>query len=798
MKLKDILGVTSYLWYGGGPTHGSIASVDKFKFQRFFVDNFACTRNTLELKTEPTWQNFKYDTYLQTLKTAGVTTVWATAGVFDWIPMPINPSTGKEYSRRKSMSYDPAKDPTQPETWDEYAELCRQIVTYYNGKGLLDYLEIGNEWDFKWNVPHVITPEEYAVCLKRVLDVCLPVNSTVKIAMGGGISPKVETFERVIAKLKELYQAEGKTMPKEWCLNYHWYMRNGSSDQGNGTSGITPEDANAYDFGLSLDAIVEREGLDGWMCTETGWATDNSKQHTPDGMDRYDGQGWLMVRLSLIWGACKHCKGISFWHCRDLYDAEPYAYGGINNKNWTAKPARTICEDYLAKYGDKEIEGYKKVGDKHYAYLSGGTILGWENLTAPVEVTEVPTTTMLTIQNNRLQFNGQPFKIIEANSPESRLKYLDTTELDYLHSIGVNTIYFTAFGGDVTDIHPFINRSNPSLGFDEVKLAEWKQYAEYWVNKGGIKVLHILLSEKENHYELSEIMHKAMIDKLVATFGHLPVIWDREELDNGKADYINLYYGYLKEKHPQGIRGMHNNTGQNPWSGHYASDLVQFLSFQENIASFDSRIKSEVAKNPGFAGYASEMTGGFTPTDTTKVDTICSAGGEFSSGAGFYIASKDLGAPNFQQQYEAIYKRAVSNFSGVVTPPTPTNMIIGYSTKADRTDFQEIGTTLPVGSYYVEARGVTPAVVFTLKKDGVQVATRTENGAPYDLVGGAVYNFTAGSYELTVKDKVGQQVKTFTVGTVTPPPVVDSPVTGVMQADGSLKFTAQDGRTKIL
>lgn len=103
-------------------------------------------------------------------------------------------------------------------------------------------------------------------------------------------------------------------------------------------------------------------------------------------------------------------------------------------------------------------------------------------------------------------------------------------------------------------------------------------------------------------------------------------------------------------------------------------------------------------------------------------------------------------------------------------------MQIGYSTQSNRSDFKQFTTSLTPGNIYVEARQAVAPIVFTLKKDGVQVVSRTENGAPYDMMGGSStgatpYSAQSGSYELTVKDAAGTQVIIFTVGTITPPPV---------------------------
>lgn len=402
---KDSLGITSYLWYGGGSTHGSIASVDKFKLQRFFVDNFRVTQNNLDFRTEPTWQNFKHDTYLQTLKDNGIKSIWCTQGTFDWY--------GTQGKPNKVPCLRPGDDPMDPASWADLGELCRQIAIRYAadtaqhigearvftgtptyltnipkaGLDLLEAIEIQNEWDFKhqWSgAEFTLTPEQYAVNFKVCYDAIRSV-SNIKIIMGGGISPFITTFQRFLTKLKQLYRDEGKDMPTDFYLCFHWYMRNGSADQGGGTSGITPEDANAYEFGLSMDELCREYGLPGWYCTETGWATDSSKQQAPalEGFTKEQAQGILMVRLALIWAACEFHKGISFWHCRDDYDLPPYAKGGINYKNWSAKPARTICEDYLGNYADHTVLSFGKItDDTYFAVLKNGTesvTLGWSN-----------------------------------------------------------------------------------------------------------------------------------------------------------------------------------------------------------------------------------------------------------------------------------------------------------------------------------------------------------------------------------------------------------------------------------
>lgn len=439
--LSQIFGLTTYWVFGGGNGHYNTSATEKFKLHRAFVSNSAVTKDDFQFRTEPTHQNFKYDTYLRQLKALGIFRIWCTQGAF--VAQNVQGKIGKVMPVRDS------DNPLNQESWKEIGELCRQIaIRYANdtahllpeakvfqgepaylsntpkaGLDLLDAIEIQNEWDFKqsWSgATRTITPEEYAVCFKVCYDAIRSVSKTIKIIMGGGISPFISTFERFLGKLDSLYAAEGKTTPKDFYLCFHWYMRNGSQDQGGGTAGITPEEAKAYEFGQSLDSLCDARGLLGWYCTETGWATDTSKQSAPilEGFTREQSQGILMIRLALIWGACKYHKGIAFWHCRDDYDLPPYAKGGINYKNWSAKPARTICEEFLDKYGEMEIKSFINNDGTYSVILSNGVALSWRDKTNLAGITPMPSEVFLppdttepvtskTFANSTLTLNGK-------------------------------------------------------------------------------------------------------------------------------------------------------------------------------------------------------------------------------------------------------------------------------------------------------------------------------------------------------------------------------------------------------
>lgn len=437
MKLKEH-GITTYWVYGGGPGHYNTTATSMFGLHRAFVSNYVVTQGNLDLRVEPTWQNFKYDTYLTQLKALGIKAIWCTQGAFDWQNV-----QGKQ---GKVMPIPDGANAMDPANWWEIAELCRQVAIRYAddttqhldkarvysdpanpnhylnntpkaGLNLLAGIEVQNEWDFKqaWSgATRTITPEEFAACFKACYDAIRSVSQTIPIIMGGGISPEISTFTRFLNQLKALYAAEGKQMPTDFHLCFHWYMRNGSSDQGGGTAGITPEDARAYEFGKSLDTLCEQWKLLGWFCTETGWATDTSKQSAPilEGFTREESQGILMLRLVLIWGACKYHKGISFWHCRDDYDLPPYAKGGVNTKSWAPKPARTIWESFMAKYGEKEVQSYANFSGLHHITFTDGTSLNWTNLKNSNGWTPMPTPgDIITKPQVTVDITGDPSKV---------------------------------------------------------------------------------------------------------------------------------------------------------------------------------------------------------------------------------------------------------------------------------------------------------------------------------------------------------------------------------------------------
>lgn len=425
--LDKNIGVTNFLF-----DSNNFDKVSQFKVQRYFVDNFRVTKDsTLAFWTQPTWQNFKHDDVLKNAKDNGVFNIWCTQG-----KMPHHVVQGK------ANKVNPIRDSDSPQdlkAWSDYGRLVKQIALRYAndsqpylsqarvyqssnyqnnipkaGLGLVDAMEYTNEFDFlmSWSgATRTFTPEDGAVGFKVFIDSIRSVSKTMQIIMGGTIQPKVETFHRFITKLKSLYAAEGKEMPTDWYLNFHWYMRNGSNNQGAGTWGISPETAKAYRFGLQMDSLCRVHKLLGWRCTETGWSTyatgtnvSLAKQNAPvmQGYDIYHSQGLCMVRLALIWGATQYCQDISFWNRKDNDDVGAYQNGGVNYSNWQPKYCQTILSEYLTHYRYHSISNFRQK-DQLYAVdliaSADTTTLVWTDLNKFGEYDAKPRIGKLTTPN---------------------------------------------------------------------------------------------------------------------------------------------------------------------------------------------------------------------------------------------------------------------------------------------------------------------------------------------------------------------------------------------------------------
>ena len=389
--LNEVLGVTSYLHYGGGATHLSNDAIKEFWKTRNFVDNTVCALDSMgRFSTEPTPHgNFKYDTDLRNRKALGMYNYWSTQGLMDWqeagtyTVVENGVTVIKNRSKRKTcIPY--GMNPSDPATWKDLAELCKRIAAHYNGKGILDAIGFQNEYDFKWNLWRVMTQKEYAVLFKECYKAVRSVNPTIDIYTGGSIYPNPDSVLVLLNAIKSEFAKTGEPMPTDFFFDLHFYPRNTSNDQTSGTAGVTPETAKMYELGLRFDRIVKDWNLKGFVIGEIGWSPYSGKQSAPvmQGYDSFHSQGFCTVRASFIMATIETFKGFYFWHCNEKYDASPYNFG-FNYRNWTATQARIICQEYKNKYGNHQVKNYRTNGTLYAVDLIASadtTTLVWTDL----------------------------------------------------------------------------------------------------------------------------------------------------------------------------------------------------------------------------------------------------------------------------------------------------------------------------------------------------------------------------------------------------------------------------------
>lgn len=280
---------------------------------------------------------------------------------------------------------------------------------------------------------------------------------------------------------------------------------------------------------------------------------------------------------------------------------------------------------------------------------------------------------MITIQNQQVRINGR--KILLADTPEARLKYLDYRELDLLAELGVNSISATVMGGDVTDITPFIG-NNPANGYDSVKLATWWEYINYANVKGIVPFL--ILSEKENHFKLTVQQERDLIQVLFSYFNDLSIIWTKEEYPTGNNPRLREVYATLKSEIERWecnhLIALHNNTDEVNWTGN--NDLIDLIQLQTKLATGNASIKK--AYDAVFAVFQSELVGG---NNTGNVKQWANLESGMSSGAGLFFPADDLKAPQYvnnRLKYEPEYKILVDTLGSVPTP-TKNKVILTYN-----------------------------------------------------------------------------------------------------------------------
>ncbi len=267
----------------------------------------------------------------------------------------------------------------------------------------------------------------------------------------------------------------------------------------------------------------------------------------------------------------------------------------------------------------------------------------------------------LEVRDQRLYLNGQTYKIIESNSPENRLQFLDYDQLDYLHSAGVNTIYASLNHNEPqagTVFNLYVD-NDKTLGIDVVKSQRVLEYLEYWHSLSPARISHLLLSEQETHFYHDEQEEREYIKYVVGLLGHLNIIWDREEYPDDKLLTFTARSQYLRSIDSKNLIAIHNEPNERPWR-YLSPDVLDLVSIQAPLQNAEREM--EDAHDAGFAVYASEIMpywDGFQPEDIDLALEWYSVAPQVSSGAGFYYGLVDQSYPD-QEPYTGLY-RAITN-----------------------------------------------------------------------------------------------------------------------------------------
>lgn len=861
MTTDELIAVNSYPCYGGGGLFSGgwppmtikgfdvvkgggqrVYTVDKmypFKLHRFFVDNFIFTDKN-SFNTEPTTSgNFYYDSYFKLCKAHGVKTWWVPAGVFSWYAMPINPSTGKAYSRRKSMPVPHYQDGRQvdlfsKEAWDDIALHCKRIAEHYNGTGLLDYLElVGNEvYDFPWNTQVTGTPEIVAEgvywCYKAVREV----NQEIGLIMPSGTTWNLARLEELCFYTKRKFESMGEQMPTDIEAQAHMYLRDGSQSQGGGTTGITPEDAQLHIWLKGMDALCDKYGMPGYKVGEYGYGVDDDKQHAPDleGLNRHQSQGICNIRIPLILGTSKYFTGAAIYHCRHLFDQGAYDYTGMCDKEWNWTQAMTeIIIPFKEKYGTWSPVLYSFANEISTVKIQKGEEIKWLQWTNKnnigtltpnfKEVTEPtqPPTMNLTVINKQLQWqDGVWCDLIHADSPESRLhpsyQVQFSNECKVLPTKGINCITVTLRGDDVTAISPWVNNT-PSQGVDVAKLTLWAtQLKEFLTEceKNGLRgVIIAYVGERTNFKSITDQQYENWFVEMGKAFAEISgsiifgweEIWDGSDLNTMR--FCDRIGSLLKSYLPTSLLMYHNNPGQKAFNA--GSSFVKLVCIQEKSVS-EMKATAQAALAKGFAVHFHELYPGFKTTNTqdanrTLMKQLCDAAMSIGvKNVGCFASDYDLQAPD-PNKLGYLYEYQAQLLSGN-TPPNPTPMrkaFITSSTSASSTTGITLteGKNMPVGKYAIFVDGAN-GVDLELFKDNVSFIAKRREGSPPLAVGGddngvlRLKDFPVGNYKLTIS---GQADINFTVGTVTPNPDVKG--TTFVKKNGKIEFSFEDN-TKLI
>lgn len=714
MTLRELLGITFYYWYGSGGHQSlgkqplsvsgqdlinadgkwvsTIRATHNFKLHRAFVDSWTIvpettsTNQSFTLKMNPTEQNFWLDEYFKLMKANGIKNICNPTGLFDWLKV-------EGFSQRKSACYDHSKDPNDPTAWADFAHLFRLLATYYKDKDFKpEYYQCGNEKDFRWNVQHILTPTEMAVCDWECIKAIYDVDPTQKIIVGCTLTPTIETFNEWWASLQQCAARDGRRIPVEVLVYmFNHYVRDQGGNQGGGLAD-TPESqlTQTYGFYSALNTACKSIGMK-WGAGEYGYSTSTStsfaalKQKAPalQGVSHEDAQGVLIFRTLLMFASFSECIGATFYHTKDGYEAEPFTYIGANydkdfggKEDWSSKPGKIFLEQMLEKYGDYEVYGYYPNSKFFEVVITNGQedkLLIWSDkqnyfdVVSGLTITPVPTETTIeppTDTNMELKVINKKLNVFltHFDSPESRLlngyEAAFSQEIKDLAPIG-NCITATLRGDDVA-VNPWIS-NNVANGVDFAKIRKWKGQLLEWITERrkyvDDPVLILYLGERTNWNNLTDAQYDDFIEAIGQVFkegtditGNCIFGW--EEIGQSStgaqvAAFVNNMAAKIKGYMPKALVMIHNNPGQKHWQTPMAADIICLQ--ETSLSAFNT--SAQDVFNRGYAVHLHEYynpisSGALTDAKKKIINDYTTTSFDIVSGYGLYIQGYDTVQPS--------------------------------------------------------------------------------------------------------------------------------------------------------
>lgn len=381
MKVKDWFGMNTFIG-GSYYSHNWPPEnlLNNAKVKRFFMgcEYTSSTLNVFALRRSA-GGGWGWEESLTDFKTLGNTTVVSILGGFTYqtmdgsigARMPINidadPYDSASYYTVARLCYNiAARWGSNTSASINDAELAANSLPSVAGLGILDYLEVLNEWDNDWHGSSVsFDAESYAVCLKTCYDAIKAADPNMKVLIGALYQPNITLYQDVKTEWVNRYGA----WPSDLYFNYHRYINNGLGG-GSRTGGDIPEYPAFPSYSVfgqvrDMDALNEP-----WFITEYGWdSSQDSIQSTPilkeiDGitdMSAEKSKGTLLVRAALGYALGKNCKMCVFFHVRNETNGGEgwlYATSGVYYRTggiYYELDGVDVIDEFLSNVGECEL-----------------------------------------------------------------------------------------------------------------------------------------------------------------------------------------------------------------------------------------------------------------------------------------------------------------------------------------------------------------------------------------------------------------------------------------------------------